>query len=65
MISKSEDEGKWGHPEFERNVFELFEDNEDKSKLFCFYYIENETLFIIFLKSMRLFLWEKINIFIS
>ena len=30
MICESEDEGEWEHPESERNVFELFEDNEDK-----------------------------------
>ena len=30
MICESEGEGEWEHPEFERNVFELFEDDEDE-----------------------------------
>ena len=30
MIWESKDEGDWEHPEFERNVFELFEDDEDE-----------------------------------
>ena len=64
MICEPEDEGEWELPEFERNVFELFEDNEDKSKLFCFYY-RNMRLFSLYLKSMTLFLWENISIFIS
>ena len=64
MICEPEDEGEWELPEFERNVFELFEDNEDKSKLFCFYY-KNMRLFSLYLKSMTLFLWENISIFIS
>ena len=55
MICEPEDEGEWELPEFERNVFELFEDNEDKSKLFCFYY-KNMRLFSLYLKSMTLFL---------
>ena len=30
MICESEDEGKWEDPKFERNIFELFEDDEDE-----------------------------------
>ena len=30
MLCESEDEGEWEHPEFELNVFQLFEDDEDE-----------------------------------
>ena len=30
MICESEDEREWEHPEFERIVFELLEDDEDE-----------------------------------
>ena len=30
MIYETEDEGEWEHPEFERNFFEVFEDDEDE-----------------------------------
>ena len=30
MICESEDQGEWEHPEFERNFFELFKDDEDE-----------------------------------
>ena len=62
MICELKDEGEWEHPEFEQNVFELFEDDEDEQKLFCFYCMEDETHFIAF-KEHEIILIEKYKYF--